>query len=69
MALAAARETYNRSMDAHCGEEAKTYVSVDQLEAEHATYREKALEQFCSRRKMGGDEISEFYRAKLESVG
>lgn len=54
-------------MDVVCGGP-KPYLSTDQLELEHTRCREKALEQFQQKRKMGGDEFSESYRAKLESV-
>lgn len=54
-------------MDVVCGGP-KPYLSADQLELEHTRCREKALEQFQLKRKMGGDEFSESYRAKLESV-
>lgn len=46
----------------------KPYLSSDQLELEHIRCREKALEQFRIKRKMGGDEFSESYRSQLEQV-
>lgn len=66
-AVAAAKETYHQLMEAVCGGP-KPYLSADQLELEHMRCREKALEQFQLKRKMGGDEFSESYRSKLESV-
>lgn len=65
--MAAAKETYHQLMEAVCGGP-KPYLSADQLELEHMRCREKALEQFQLKRKMGGDEFSESYRSKLESV-
>ncbi|XP_065226800.1 atlastin isoform X1 [Planococcus citri] len=64
-AVAAAKETYHQLMESVCGGP-KPYLSSDQLELEHIRCREKALEQFRIKRKMGGDEFSESYRSKLE---
>lgn len=54
-------------MEGVCGGP-KPYLSSDQLELEHVRCRDKALEQFRIKRKMGGDEFSESYRSKLEQV-
>ncbi|XKL68706.1 hypothetical protein PGB90_006475 [Kerria lacca] len=65
-AVAAAKETYHQLMDAICGGP-KPYLSADQMEIEHIRCKDKALEQFQAKRKMGGDEFSESYRCRLES--
>lgn len=65
--MAAAKETYHQLMDAICGGP-KPYLSADQMEIEHIRCKDKALEQFQAKRKMGGDEFSESYRCRLESV-
>ena len=54
-------------MEAVCGGP-KPYLSADALEQEHLKCRDKALEQFRLKRKMGGEEFSEAYRIRLEAV-
>lgn len=54
-------------MEEVCGG-AKPYLSTEHLEAEHNRIKEKSVTQFNSKRKMGGEEFSEMYRNKLESV-
>ncbi len=54
-------------MEAVCGGP-KPYLNADQLELEHLRCKEKAMEQFRVKRKMGGAEFSESYRNQLELV-
>lgn len=54
-------------MEAVCGG-AKPYLSGPHLETEHHRIKDKAMDQFTKKRKMGGEEFSETYRVKLESV-
>ncbi|KAL1110097.1 hypothetical protein AAG570_008174 [Ranatra chinensis] len=65
-AVAAAKETYHNMMETVCGG-AKPYLNSAHLETEHMRIKDRALEQFNSKRKMGGEEFSENYRNKLES--
>ncbi|XP_055530377.1 atlastin [Wyeomyia smithii] len=64
-AVAAAKEIYSQLMEDVCGG-AKPYLSTAHLDSEHNRIKEKALHQFSSKRKMGGEEFSEKYREKLE---
>ncbi|KAK7573955.1 hypothetical protein V9T40_011146 [Parthenolecanium corni] len=64
-AVVAAKETYHQMMESVCGGP-KPYLSSDALEQEHFKCRDKALEQFRLKRKMGGEEFSEAYRIRLE---
>lgn len=66
-AVAAARETYTMSMEEVCGG-AKPYLSTAHLEAEHQRIKDKSLNQFTNKRKMGGESFSESYKEKLEKV-
>lgn len=54
-------------MEGVCGG-AKPYLSTALLENEHVRIKLKAMDQFSKKRKMGGEEFSETYRMKLESV-
>uniref|UniRef100_A0A182K3G1 GB1/RHD3-type G domain-containing protein n=1 Tax=Anopheles christyi TaxID=43041 RepID=A0A182K3G1_9DIPT len=64
-AVAAAKEIYTHLMEDVCGG-TKPYLSTAHLDSEHNRIKEKALHQFSSKRKMGGEEFSEKYREKLE---
>ncbi|XP_058467288.1 atlastin [Malaya genurostris] len=64
-AVAAAKEVYSQLMEDVCGG-SKPYLSSAHLDSEHNRIKEKALHQFSSKRKMGGEEFSEKYREKLE---
>lgn len=64
-AVAAARETYMMLMEGVCGG-AKPYLSTAHLEAEHQRIKDKALNQFINKRKMGGESFSESYKEKLD---
>lgn len=64
-AVAGAKDMYSNSMEESCGG-TKPFMSTAQLELEHAKAKDKALQQFQSRRKMGGEEFSTKYRETLE---
>lgn len=66
-AVATAKETYHFMMDNVCGG-AKPYLNSAHLETEHLRIKDKAMDQFSKKRKMGGEEFSETYRIKLEAV-
>lgn len=65
-AVAAAKELYTQLMEDVCGGN-RPYLSTGHLDAEHMRVKEKALYQFSSKRKMGGEEFSEKYRERLEA--
>jgi atlastin len=67
-AVAAARETYTVLMEEVCGG-ATPYLSTAHLEAEHKRIKDKSLNQFISKLKMGGESFSELYKEKLDKVG
>lgn len=58
---------YQSLMEGVCGG-AKPFLGTEHLEAEHLRIKDKSMLHFRSKRKMGGDEFSERYREKLESV-
>nr|XP_022911777.1 atlastin [Onthophagus taurus] len=64
-AVADAKELYIRMMDDICGG-TKPYLNTNTIESEHRRVKEKALHQFQSKRKMGGEEFSERYKEQLE---
>jgi atlastin len=66
-AVASAREVYHQMMEAACGGN-KPYMNTNSLDEEHLLSKDKAMEQFIIKRKMGGDEFSESYKLKLEAV-
>ncbi|VVC43134.1 Guanylate-binding protein, N-terminal,P-loop containing nucleoside triphosphate hydrolase,Guanylate- [Cinara cedri] len=65
-AVASAREVYHQMMEAACGGN-KPYMNTNSLDEEHFKSKDKAMEQFIIKRKMGGDEFSESYKLKLET--
>lgn len=65
-AVAAAKDLYTQLMDEVCGGN-RPYLNTAHLEAEHLRIRDKALLQFSTKRKMGGEEFSEKYRDGLEN--
>nr|CAD7461025.1 unnamed protein product [Timema tahoe] len=65
-AVAAAKETYVNLMEGVCGG-GKPYLNTQMLETQHMHIKDKAMLQFSSKRKMGGDNFSEKYREKLDS--
>jgi len=64
VSLASAKELYIASMESLCGGD-KPYLSEQVLEIEHLRIIESAMEEFDSRRKMGGEEFSHKYREQL----
>ncbi|KAK9739645.1 Guanylate-binding protein, C-terminal domain [Popillia japonica] len=64
-AVADAKEMYVKLMDDVCGG-TRPYLNTNTMESEHKRVKDKALHQFQSKRKMGGDEFSEKYREQLE---
>ncbi|KAI4468389.1 guanylate binding protein [Holotrichia oblita] len=64
-AVADAKEMYVKLMDDVCGG-TRPYLNTNTMESEHKRVKDKALHQFQSKRKMGGDEFSEKYKEQLE---
>ncbi|KAK5647670.1 hypothetical protein RI129_002562 [Pyrocoelia pectoralis] len=64
-AVADAKEVYVQLMEDVCGG-SKPYLNTATMEMEHHRVKDKALHQFHSKRKMGGEEFSEKYREQLE---
>lgn len=65
--MAEAKEVYVSLMEDVCGG-AKPYLNTTTMEAEHRRIKDKAIHQFQSKRKMGGEEFSEKYKEQLEKV-
>lgn len=65
LAVAEAKDCYNVLMESCCGAN-KPYLSSAQMEEEHLKNKYQSLGIFDRKRKMGGEEISEKYRKKLE---
>ncbi|CAI6343620.1 unnamed protein product [Macrosiphum euphorbiae] len=65
-AVASAREVYRSMMDTICGGN-RPYLNSNSLDVEHFKNKDIAIEQFITKRKMGGDEFSESYKFKLEN--
>lgn len=63
--MAAAKEMYMQMMEDVCGG-TKPYMHANYLEIEHNRAKDKAIESFRTKRKMGGDEFSEKYREQLD---
>ena len=66
-AVADAKDLYVKLMDDVCGGN-KPYLKTSAMESEHRRVKDKALIQFQSKRKMGGDEFSEKYKEQLDKV-
>nr|CAI5861682.1 unnamed protein product [Callosobruchus analis] len=64
-AVADAKESYVSSMEEVCGG-TKPYLNTDTIEMEHRRVRDKAINQFNSKKKMGGEEFSRIYKEQLE---
>ncbi|RZC34149.1 atlastin, partial [Asbolus verrucosus] len=64
-AVADAKETYVTLMEEICGGN-KPYLNTATMESEHRKVKDKAIHQFQSKRKMGGEEFSEKYKEQLE---
>lgn len=54
-------------MEEICGG-TKPYLNTERMECEHQRVKEKAIHQFQSKKKMGGDEFSKTYKEQLEKV-
>nr|AFK29239.1 atlastin1 [Drosophila buzzatii] len=65
-AVAAAKELYNQLMEEVCGG-TRPYLSTAHLETEHLRIKDKALFQFATKRKMGGEEFTERFRLQLDT--
>nr|XP_023018537.1 atlastin-like [Leptinotarsa decemlineata] len=64
-AVADAKEVYISMMEEICGG-TKPYLKTETIESEHRRVRDKAITQFNSKKKMGGDEFSQTYKEQLE---
>ncbi|XP_004925716.1 atlastin [Bombyx mori] len=64
-AVAEAREVYETLMEEICGG-TRPYVQPRQLEEEHHRVMNKAIHAFDSKKKMGGKELADGYKAELE---
>ncbi|XP_045460885.1 atlastin isoform X1 [Harmonia axyridis] len=64
-AVADAKEVYTSLMEDVCGG-TKPYLNSSVMETEHKRIKDKAVLQFQSKRKMGGEEFSEKYKEQLE---
>ncbi|XP_063085685.1 atlastin-2 isoform X4 [Cavia porcellus] len=65
-AVAGARDIYCKSMEQVCGGD-KPYIAPSDLERKHLDLKEVAIRQFCSVKKMGGDEFCRRYQDQLEA--
>uniref|UniRef100_A0A8D0CFG0 Atlastin GTPase 2 n=1 Tax=Salvator merianae TaxID=96440 RepID=A0A8D0CFG0_SALMN len=64
-AVAGAKDNYNKGMEQVCGGD-KPYISPTDLERKHHELKEVAIKQFCSVKKMGGEEFCRRYQDQLE---
>lgn len=58
---------YSSQMEFVCGGD-KPYLNTASLEGEHQRMKDKAIEYFTGRRKMGGADFSEKYKEQLDHV-
>ncbi|XP_074805954.1 atlastin-2 isoform X1 [Natator depressus] len=65
-AVAGAKDTYNKGMEQVCGGD-KPYIAPSDLERQHQDFKESAVRQFCSVKKMGGEEFCRRYQDQLEA--
>jgi len=65
-AVAKSKDVYASEMEKICGGD-KPYLMPAMLKSEHERCRATALQQFTSTRKMGGEEFSQEFLARLES--
>jgi atlastin len=63
-AVATSKDLYNQHMEDFCGGK-NPYQKPQQLDVEHSRAREKALYHFVTKRKMGGELISDEYKQQL----
>ncbi|CAG9763960.1 unnamed protein product [Ceutorhynchus assimilis] len=66
-AMADAKDVYVQLMEDVCGG-AKPYLKTETMDVEHKRVKDKAIEQFEKKKKMGGDEFSAVYKEQLEKV-
>lgn len=66
-AVAEAKEAYNQLMEEVCGGQ-KPYLQSQLLEEKHLRIKDKAMNTFQGKRKMGGKEFSESYKDQLSKV-
>jgi atlastin len=66
-AVAGAKEVYSSQMEFVCGGD-KPFMNTAALETEHARIKDKSIEYFDGRRKMGGADFSARYKEQLEKV-
>ncbi|KAM7061071.1 atlastin-2 isoform 4-T4 [Acridotheres tristis] len=64
-AVAGAKDLYNKGMEQVCGGD-KPYIAPSDLEQKHQDFRESAIRQFRSVKKMGGEEFCRRYQEQLE---
>ncbi|XP_013390421.1 atlastin-2 [Lingula anatina] len=64
-AVANAKALYVKEMEKICGGD-RPYLSSEQLDRDHDSIKQQAVELFCSAKKMGGDSFSSAYQEKLE---
>ncbi|XP_019880053.2 atlastin isoform X1 [Aethina tumida] len=64
-AVADSKDMYTQLMEDVCGG-TKPYLSEDLLEQEHKKFKDKALNQFENKKKMGGEQFSAKYKEQLE---
>ncbi|XP_048843547.1 atlastin-2-like isoform X2 [Brienomyrus brachyistius] len=65
-AVAGAKDSYNKSMEEVCGGD-KPYIAPADLERKHEEFKKFSIKQFCSVKKMGGQEFCRRYQDQLES--
>ncbi|KAK3554208.1 hypothetical protein QTP70_020086 [Hemibagrus guttatus] len=65
-AVAAAKDTYNRTMEQICGGD-KPYIAPVDLQRYHDELKQTSVQQFRAVKKMGGIEFSQRYQEQLES--
>lgn len=66
-AVADAKDAYVQLMEDVCGG-TKPYLKTEAIENEHKRVKDKAIEQFEKKKKMGGNEFSALYKEQLEKV-
>ncbi|XP_062427462.1 atlastin-2 isoform X5 [Rhea pennata] len=64
-AVAGAKDLYSKGMEQVCGGD-KPYIAPSDLERKHQDFRESAVRQFRSVKKMGGEEFCRRYQDQLE---
>ncbi|XP_060104678.1 atlastin-2 isoform X2 [Heteronotia binoei] len=64
-AVAGAKDTYNKGMEQVCGGD-KPYIAPADLERKHQEFKQVAIKQFRSVKKMGGEEFCRRYQDQLE---